>query len=63
MERSFTKIANEVRTQYTIEYHTPYGSTLDSRFRSIEVTMPGRPGYEITAKQGYYPTPTNAATH
>src|SRR5271170_4662152 len=63
MERSFTKIANEVRTQYTIEYHTPYGSTLDSRFRSIEVTMPGRPGFEITAKQGYYPTPTNAINH
>ena len=25
MELSFSKIANEVRTQYTIEYHTKYG--------------------------------------
>ncbi len=62
MELSFSKIANEVRTQYTIEYHTKYGN-LDSRFRSIEVTMPGRPGYDITAKQGYYPTATTQGTH
>ncbi len=62
MELSFSRIANEVRTQYTIEYHTRYGD-LDSRFRSIEVTMPGRPGYDITAKQGYFPTATNQATH
>ena len=62
MELSFSKIANEVRTQYTIEYHTKYGE-LDSRFRSIEVTMPGRPGYDITAKQGYFPTATTQGTH
>jgi VWFA-related protein len=64
MELSFSKIANEVRTQYTIEYHTKYG-TLDSRYRTIEVTMPGRPGYDITAKSGYYPNATTpgAATH
>jgi VWFA-related protein len=63
MELSFSKIADEVRTQYTLEYHTKYGSTLDSRFRTIEVTMPGRPGYDITAKQGYYPTATNQGNH
>ncbi len=63
MELSFSKIADEVRTQYTLEYHTRYGSTLDSRFRTIEVTMPGRPGYDITAKQGYYPTATNQGNH
>lgn len=62
MERSFSKIAGEVRTQYTIEYHSP-SPTLDSRFRSIEVTMPNRPGYDITAKLGYYPTPVSSATH
>jgi VWFA-related protein len=62
MELSFSKIANEVRTQYTLEYHTKYGD-LDSRFRSIEVTMPGRPGYDITAKQGYFPTATTPPTH
>ena len=62
MELSFSKIANEVRTQYTIEYHTKYGN-LDSKFRSIEVTMPGRPGYDITAKQGYFPAATNQGTH
>jgi VWFA-related protein len=62
IQRSFSKIAESVRTQYTIEYHSP-SRTLDSRFRSIEVTMPGRPGYEITAKPGYYPTATTSNTH
>jgi VWFA-related protein len=62
MERSFSKIADEVRTQYTIEYHSPT-KTLDSRFRTIEVTMPGRPGFDITAKAGYYPNATNTTTN
>ena len=62
MERSFSKIADEVRTQYTIEYHSPT-KTLDSRFRTIEVTMPGRPGFDITAKQGYYPNATNTTAN
>jgi VWFA-related protein len=63
MELSFSKIADEVRTQYTLEYHVSQAKALDSRFRSIEVTMPGRPGYDITAKQGYFPTATNQGTH
>jgi VWFA-related protein len=62
IQKSFSKIAESVRTQYTIEYHSP-SRTLDSRFRSIEVTMPGRPGYDITAKQGYYPTATTSNAH
>jgi hypothetical protein len=62
MERSFSKIADEVRTQYTIEYHSPT-KTLDSRFRTIEVTMPGRPGFDITAKAGYYPNATNTTAN
>jgi VWFA-related protein len=63
IEKSFQNIAQQVRTQYTIEYHVPQAKSLDSRFRGIEVTLPGRPGYEITAKQGYYPAATNAGTH
>jgi VWFA-related protein len=63
IEKSFQNIAQQVRTQYTIEYHVSQSKSLDSRFRSIEVTLPGRPGYEITAKQGYYPAATNATTH
>lgn len=62
MERSFENIAREVRNQYTIEYHSPT-KTLDSRFRTIEVTMPGRPGFDITAKAGYYPNATNTTTN
>ena len=63
IERSFSKITNDVRNQYTIEYHVSQAKALDSRFRTIEVTMPGRPGYDITAKPGYYPSATNQATH
>jgi VWFA-related protein len=59
IELSFSKIADEVRTQYTLEYHVSQAKSLDSRFRTIEVTMPGRPGFDITAKPGYYPTATN----
>ena len=62
IERSFSKIADQVRTQYTIEYHSPAPS-LDSRYRSIEVTMPGRVGFDVTAKLGYYPTAINSSTH
>jgi VWFA-related protein len=62
IERSFSKIADQVRTQYTIEYHSP-SPALDSRFRSIEVTLPGRPGFDIQAKPGYYPSATNANAH
>ncbi|AXC13091.1 hypothetical protein ACPOL_3812 [Acidisarcina polymorpha] len=63
IEKSFSNIASDVRTQYTIEYHVSPQKSLDSRFRTIEVTMPGRPGYDVTAKQGYYPTATSQATH
>ncbi len=63
IERSFSKIADQVRTQYTIEYHVSPNKALDSRFRNIEVTMPGRPGFDIVAKQGYYPSATNSAVH
>jgi len=62
IEKSFSKIADQVRTQYTIEYHSP-SPALDSRFRSIEVTLPGRPGYDIQAKPGYYPTAVNPNNH
>lgn len=51
---SFAKIAEEVRTQYTIGYYTrePF---IDGKYRSIEVKVL-RPDLTVIAKKGYYPT-------
>lgn len=55
IEQSFAKITGAARNQYTIGYisHTPL---LDPKFRSIEVQVL-RPGLDVIAKKGYYPTP------
>jgi VWFA-related protein len=52
--RSYGKIAEEARTQYTLGYisHQP---VLDSKFRAIDVRVE-RPGLEVIAKRGYYPS-------
>ena len=53
LERSFTKIANELRSQYFITYK-PSNNVYDGTFRKIEVKL--APGYEklkIRTKDGY----------
>ncbi len=54
IEKSFARIAEEVRTQYTLGYmsHEP---VLDGKFRRIEVQVT-RPGLTVYAKDGYYPS-------
>ena len=54
IERSYAKIAEEARTQYTLVYasHEPI---IDGKFRKIEVRV-DRPGVEVIAKKGYYPS-------
>lgn len=56
IERSFGKISEQVRDQYTLGYnsHIP---VLDSRFRKIEVRVL-RPNVNVISKQGYYPNAT-----
>lgn len=56
IERSFSRITEQVRDQYTLGYNS-HISVLDSRFRKIEVRVL-RPNVKVTAKQGYYPTAT-----
>lgn len=56
IERSFAKITEQVRDQYTLGYNS-HISVLDSRFRKIEVRVL-RPNLNVIAKQGYYPTAT-----
>ena len=52
--RSFGRIAEEVRTQYTVGYYSrePF---IDGKYRKIEVKVL-RPNLSVIAKEGYYPT-------
>ena len=52
---SFQRIAEEVRTQYTVGYYSSsHENALDSKFRQIEVRVL-RPKLDVIAKKGYYP--------
>ncbi len=54
IERSYAKIAEEARNQYTLGYYS-HQPVIDGKFRKIEVRL-DRPGFEVSAKQGYYPS-------
>jgi VWFA-related protein len=58
IEKSYQKIAEEARNQYTLGYnsHEPF---IDSKFRKIDVRVE-RPGLEVIAKTGYYPSAQDA---
>ncbi len=55
IERSFGRIAEQVRTQYTVGYYSREPIT-DGKFRTLEVRVL-RPNLDVIAKKGYYPTP------
>jgi VWFA-related protein len=55
IERSFAKIAEQVRTQYTVGFYSREPIT-DGKFRTLEVRVL-RPNLDVIAKKGYYPTP------
>ena len=54
IETSFAKIAEEVRTQYTIGYYT-HEPFIDGKYRSVEVKVM-RPNLTVISKPGYWPT-------
>ena len=58
IEKSYAKIAEEARTQYTLGYlsHQPF---IDGKFRKVEVRV-DRPNVEVFAKSGYYPSAQDA---
>ena len=58
IEKSFAKIAEEVRTQYTIGYYT-HEPFIDGKYRQVEVKVL-RPNLTVLAKKGYYPTAQDA---
>jgi VWFA-related protein len=54
MEKSYAKIAEEARSQYTLIYLS-HESVYDDRYRQINVIV-DRPNVVVTAKPGYYPS-------
>jgi VWFA-related protein len=58
IEKSFAKLSEEVRTQYTIGYYT-HESPFNEKFRKIEVRVL-RPGLTVIAKPGYYPSASDS---
>ena len=53
LERSFTKIAKELRAQYLVTYK-PVNESYDGSFRKIEVKLaPGRKDMKVRTKHGY----------
>jgi VWFA-related protein len=54
IETSFAKIAEQVRTQYTVGYYT-HEPFIDGKYRGLEVKVL-RPNLQVSAKSGYYPT-------
>jgi VWFA-related protein len=54
IEKSYAKIAEEARTQYTLGYLS-HESIYDGKYRSITVLV-DRPGLSVIAKPGYYPS-------
>jgi VWFA-related protein len=55
IEKSFAKIAAEVRNRYTVDFNT-HESLIDGKYRKLEVKVL-RPDLTVLAKQGYYPMP------
>jgi VWFA-related protein len=52
IEKSYAKITEEARNQYTLGYYS-HQPVIDTRFRKIEVRLE-RSGMEVIAKTGYY---------
>jgi VWFA-related protein len=55
IERSFARVTEAARTEYTLGYNSPIPATSPA-YRKIEVRV-NRPGLTIVSKDGYYPTP------
>jgi Ca-activated chloride channel homolog len=59
LEKSFSSIANELRSQYLLAY-SPTNEKYDGKFRKIEVRLPGHKDLKVRARKGYaaYPRAT-----
>jgi VWFA-related protein len=58
IEKSYQELSEEARNQYTLGYYT-HEPFIDGKFRKIDVRV-DRPGLEVKAKTGYYPSGQDA---
>ena len=61
IEKSFARIAREVRDRYTIGYYS-HEPSVDGKYRPVEVRVL-RPDLTVIAKKGYYPTAMALTPH
>ena len=52
----FSRIANELRAQYLLQYYSNNEAS-GASYRHISITTPTQPGFRIRAREGYYPKP------
>jgi hypothetical protein len=52
LERSFSAIARELRSQYLIAYQ-PINDKYDGKLRQVEVKLPGYKNMKVRTKTGY----------
>ena len=58
IEQSFARIAEQVRTQYTVGYYT-HEPFIDGKYRPLEIKVM-RPNLTVIAKKGYFPSAVDA---
>ncbi len=61
LEKSFTAIARELRSQYLVAYD-PSNNNFDNKFRQIEVKLPGKKDLKVRTKKGYTAVPPRAVS-
>ena len=55
IQNAFVKITDSVRTAYTIVYYS-HQRAISGKYHVIDVHLEGLTGYQVDAKQGYYPS-------
>jgi VWFA-related protein len=61
IEKSYQALSEEARNRYTLVYSS-HESPFDEKFRNIDVRV-DRPGLEVVARKGYYPSAAAAEIH
>lgn len=61
LERSFSAIARELRSQYLIAY-TPTNDKYDGKYRQIDIKLPNYKNLKVRSKTGYVATPPRTVT-
>ncbi|MFN0108159.1 MAG: VWA domain-containing protein [Blastocatellia bacterium] len=61
LERSFSAVARELRSQYLLAYE-PVNNKYDGKYRKIEVRLPNNKDFKVRTKTGYTATPPRSVT-